>query len=113
MMRSALVAQQACELVLECRAMRPPLVEGFEEQLHEPGQGHVPPAEAGHEMHQGLESVVVMIDRTHSGQFWITAGRGGADELEDREAVDPAEQTPRDHLGGEGTPAVWPDRSTQ
>src|SRR4051812_30713055 len=112
MMRSALVVEQARELALEPLAMRPPLVEGFEEQLHEPAQGHVPPAEAGHEMHQWLEPVVVAIGRIHNREFWLAAGWGCTDQLEDREAVDRAEQAPRDHLSGEGAPAVRSDRGT-
>src|SRR3954453_11613204 len=63
-------------------------------------------------MHQRLEPVVVAIDRTHSDQLWIADGSGCTDELEDREAVDRAEQTPRDHLSGEGAPAVRSDRGT-
>src|SRR4051794_36418698 len=81
--------------------------------MHEPGQGHFPPAEPGHEMHQRLEPFVVAADRLGRGGLGIAAGSGWcADELETRQAVDCAEEASREHLSGERAPAVGSDRGT-
>src|SRR4051794_32739064 len=92
--------------MLELVATQPPLVERFEQYLHETNQGHVPPPEAGEHMQQRFDPVVVAIGRLEGCELAHSYFRSSDDEVENEQSVCRAEHSADDHLCCQGAPHI-------